>query len=71
MVFKIIPGAVRRPDLGGDRSVEVGDRDRSVEDADGDIVPGMFSISEDTVYRARGFERFHILAGTVLCRGYA
>jgi hypothetical protein len=42
-----------------------------VEDADGDIVPGVFSFSEDTVYRAWGFERFHILAGAVLCRGCA
>jgi len=59
------------PDNGGDCAVEVGDRDLGMEDTDGAIVPGVFSISEDTVYRARGFERFHILAGTVLCRGYA
>ena len=67
----MILGAVRRPDHRGDCVMEVGDGDLGMEDADSDIVPGMFSISEDTVYRARGFGRFHILAGTVLCRGYA
>ena len=43
MVFKIIPGAVFRPDLGGDCVMEVGDRDFGMEDADGDIVQGVFS----------------------------
>ena len=62
---------VRRPDHGGDCAVEVGDRDRCVEDADGDIVPGVFSFSKDTVYRARDSSGFQILAGTVLCRGCA
>ena len=51
--------------------VEVGDRDRSVEDADGVVVPGMFSFGEDTVYGARGFKRAHVLAGVVLYRGGA
>ena len=43
MVFKIIPGAVRWPEHGGDCTLEVGDRDCWVEDADSDIVPGVFS----------------------------
>ena len=34
---------------GGDCVMEVGDRDRSVEDADGDIVSGVFSFGEDPV----------------------
>ena len=32
-----------------DCCVEVGDRDRSLEDADAVVVPGVFSLSEDTV----------------------
>ena len=44
--------AVRRPDHGGDRAVEICDRDRSVEDADGDIVQGVFSFGPHPVCRA-------------------
>jgi hypothetical protein len=51
--------------------MEVGHRDRSLEDADGDIVPGVFSFGPDPVHGARGFERVHVLAGSVLCRGGA
>jgi len=52
MVLEVIPGAGCRPDHGGNCVVEVGDRDCCVEDADGDIVPGLFSFSEDPVYWA-------------------
>ena len=43
VVLEVIPGAGGRPDHGGDCVVEVGDRDIGMEDADGDIVPGVFS----------------------------
>ena len=52
VVLEVIPGAGRRPDHGGDCVVEVGDRDIGMEDADGDIVPGVFSFCEDPVCRA-------------------
>ena len=32
------------------RFIKVGDRDRSREDADAVVVPGVFSLSADTVY---------------------
>jgi phosphoribosylformylglycinamidine (FGAM) synthase-like amidotransferase family enzyme len=51
--------------------MEVGHRDRSVEDADGVVVPGVFSFGEDPVHGARGFQRVHVLAGAVLCWGGA
>jgi len=54
VVLEVIPGAVRRPDNGGDRAVEIGDRDFGMEDADGDIVPGVLSIGSHPVYWARG-----------------
>ena len=44
VVLETISGAIRRPEDGGDCCVEVSDRDRCVENADGDIVPGLFSI---------------------------
>jgi hypothetical protein len=71
MVFEIIPRADCRPDYGSDRTVEVGNRDFSMEDADSDILPGVLSFGTDTVCGARGFERFHILTSAVLCRGCA
>lgn|GEM_PF-5162064 len=37
------------PDLRGDCAVEVSNRDRSVEDADGDIMPGMLSFGTHPV----------------------
>ena len=49
VVLEDIPGAVRRPDYGGDCVMEVSDRDLGMEDADGDIVPGVFSFCEDPV----------------------
>jgi hypothetical protein len=54
MVLEIIPGANCRPDYGGDRALEVGDRDLGMEDADSDIVPGVFSFGEDPVYWSAG-----------------
>lgn len=54
VVFEVIPGAVRRPNYGGNCALEVGDRDLGVEDADGDIVPGVFSFGSHTVCRACG-----------------
>jgi len=70
VVLEVIPGAVRRPDHGGDCFVEVGDRDRNVEDADGFVVPGVFSFCEDPVCGAgcsRGFWA-DIFTSDVLCR---
>ena len=49
VVLEIIPGAVRWPDHGGDRAVEVGDRDRCMEDPHGNIVPGMLSFGPHPV----------------------
>jgi hypothetical protein len=49
--------------------VEIGDRDRSMEDADGVVVSGVFSFCEDSVYGARwrGEDGAHVFTGTVLC----
>jgi hypothetical protein len=33
--------------------VEIGDRDRSLDDADTDLMPGVFSLGADTVHGAR------------------
>jgi len=41
------------PDNGSDRALEVGDRDRSLEDADAVVVPGVFSLITDTVHGSR------------------
>ena len=41
MVLEVIPRAVLGQDHGGDCIVEIGDGDRSVEDADGDIAMGI------------------------------
>jgi len=49
MVFEVIPGAIHRQDHGGDCTVEIGDRDGCMEDADGDIVSGLLSFREDPV----------------------
>ena len=49
VVLEVIPGAVCRPDHGGNCVVEIGDRDRCMEDADGDIVSGVLSFREDPV----------------------
>jgi len=54
VVLEALPGAGCRPDHGGNRALEVGDRDLGVEDADGDIVPGLFSFGPDPVYRTFG-----------------
>jgi len=42
------------PDHGSDCALEVSDRDRSLEDADPVVVPGVFSLSEDSVYWSAG-----------------
>jgi hypothetical protein len=52
MLFKVIPGAALRPDHRGDCVREVGDGNRCMEDADGDIVPGVFSFCTYQVCRA-------------------
>lgn len=52
VVLEVIPGAVRRPDLKGDCIVEVGDGDRCMEGADGDIVPGVFTPVSHSVCRS-------------------
>ena len=39
------------------RVLEVSDRDRSLEDADKVVVPGLFSLSTDTVRGSHGEER--------------
>ena len=52
VVFEVISGANCRPDHGSDCIMEVGDGDGSLEDADGDIVPGVFSIGPHPVYQA-------------------
>ena len=52
VVLEVILGTVRWPDNGGDCALEVGDRDRCLEDADGDIVPGMFPIGSHPVCRS-------------------
>jgi len=67
MVFKGIPGAAKRPDHGGDCALEVGDGDFCVEDADGDIVPGVFSFGSYPVCGAA--VRADIFTGAVLCQG--
>jgi len=54
VVLEAISGAVRGPDHGGDCVVEVGDRDLGMEDADRDIVLGVFSFCEDPVYWSFG-----------------
>ncbi len=41
VVLEVIPRAVLGQDHGGDCIVEIGDGDRSVEDADGDIAMGI------------------------------
>jgi hypothetical protein len=35
--------------------MEVGDRDRSLEDADGVVVPGVFAVGKNPVHGARGY----------------
>ena len=49
--------------------MEVGDRDRSLEDADAVVVPRVFSLSADTVHGARwgGEDGADVLTGAVLC----
>ena len=54
MVLEAVSGAARGPDYGGGCAMEVGDRDRRVEDADAVVVPGVFSFGEDTVHGACG-----------------
>jgi hypothetical protein len=54
MVFEVVSGTVRRPDDGGDCVMEIGDRDLGMEDADGDIVPGVFSFEEDSICGSAG-----------------
>jgi len=73
MVFQVVSGAVNGPDHGSDRALEVGDRDRSLKDADKVVVPGLFSLSTDQVYGSRwgGEDGSDVLAGAVLYRGEA
>jgi hypothetical protein len=52
VVFEVILGAINWPDHGGDRALEVRDRNIGMEDADGDIVPGVFSFGPHPVCRA-------------------
>jgi len=54
-------------------ALESGDRDRSLEDADAVIVPGLFSFGADTVYVScwGGENGPDIFAGAVLCWGEA
>ncbi len=52
--LETLPGAISWSDQRSDCYVEVGDRDRSVEDADGDIVSGVLSFCEDPVCRSAG-----------------
>jgi len=54
VVLETLPGADGRPDHGSDRVLEIGDRNRSLEDADAVVVPGVFSFGEDTVCGAAG-----------------
>ena len=53
MVQQIVRGAARGPDHRGDRALEISDRDRSLEDTDAVVVPGVFSIGPDPVHGAR------------------
>jgi len=53
VVFEVVSGAARGPDHGSDRALEVGDRDRSLEDAHVVVVSGVFSLSEDSVHGSR------------------
>lgn len=52
--------------------MEVGDRDRSLEDADGDIMSGVFSFGPYPVCGSFGrrWPRSNIFTGAVLCRGW-
>ena len=49
VVFEVISGTVSRLNNGGDCIVEIGDRDGSMEDPDGVVVPGVFSFGEDQI----------------------
>ena len=73
VVLEVIPGAGRRPDHGGDCAVEVGDRDRGMEDTDGVVVPGVLPFSPHSVCGAcrRWWSRADIFTGAVLCWGWA
>jgi len=50
VVLEVIPGTGCGLDYGSDCAVEVSDRNRCMEDAYGDILPGVFSFGEDPVY---------------------
>ena len=54
MVQQIVCGAISGPDHGSDRTLEVGDRDRSLKDTDAVIVSGLFSFSEDSFHGVYG-----------------
>jgi len=56
VVFEVISGAVRRPDFGGDCTVEIGDRDFGVKDA-GLLVSGA-TFSPALFYVGTRAERF-------------
>ena len=73
VVFKVVSGAARGPDDGSDCALEVSDRDRSLEDADPVVVPGVFSFGADTVCGGRwgGEDGAEVFTGVVLCRGEA
>ena len=67
MVLEGIPGAAKWPDHRGDCALEVGDGDRCIEDADGAIVPGVFSFGSYPVCgaaaRGRHFHRRCFMLG--------
>ena len=54
VVFEVVSGTVSGPDNGSDRALEIGDRDRSLEDADAVVVPGVLPLSEDSVCWSAG-----------------